>query len=123
MTSPGTPFESDPGRPGPSRIRHYSDWYWQLIVRVGRWWDRLWHRPKRVPGAAFRCEICGIDPLWSITRRGDVAISWACPEHMSQVCSALQRDHEITQLVVTHMAKSHEWAEIGETLRKIGDGS
>lgn len=71
------------------------------------------------PGAAYRCLICGNEPLWSITRRGDVAMTWADPEHLSAVCERLQRDHEVTELVVKLMPKAHEWAQMGERLRQI----
>lgn len=52
-------------------------------------------------GYAFRCESCDVaDPRWYIMREGDVAVSWACEVHLSEVCARLQRDHEITELSI-----------------------
>ncbi len=62
---------------------------------------------------AFCCWICDSDqPTWTITRNGDVATTWACPEHLHAACDAFQRDAEITELVITHFAKAREWREI-----------
>jgi hypothetical protein len=66
--------------------------------------------------AAFRCEVCEAEPLWRILRRGDAVVSWACPEHLSQICDRLQRDWELTEVVVTNHAKAVEWSEIAKTL-------
>lgn len=66
-----------------------------------------------------RCEICDAAGHWRIERHGDVVTSWACPDHLSDVCDAMQRDHEITRLSVTLAAKATEWAQIGEALRQI----
>lgn len=75
-------------------------------------------------GYTGQCEVCDArDPMWTIVRRGDVAMSWACPEHLSQVCDGLQRDHEVTRLDVINHHKAAEWAEIGKMLRKVGDGA
>ena len=64
-----------------------------------------------------RCEVCDGEPMWNITRRGDVVTSWACGPHLSGVCDAMQRDFEVTELVVVHFAKRHEIA----ALRRILD--
>jgi hypothetical protein len=72
---------------------------------------------------AFRCEICDGDPTWQITRRGDVAVSWACDTDLGAVCDALQRDWEITELVVVHLAKLREWNEIKSSLDAAADSS
>lgn len=68
---------------------------------------------------AFRCEVCDGDPTWRLLRRGDAVVSWACPPHLSQVADGLQRDFEVTELVVTLISKNREWQEIGQTLEKI----
>lgn len=65
---------------------------------------------------AFRCEVCDGEPMWSITRIGDVASTWACPADLSAVCDRMQRDFEVTELRVTHHAKAREWAELGRIL-------
>lgn len=61
---------------------------------------------------AFRCEVCSAEPLWSLLRRGDAVVSWACAEHLSQTCERLQRDWEITELVVKLFPKGCEVVEI-----------
>ena len=68
---------------------------------------------------AFRCEVCEIEPLWRLLRRGDAVVSWACGQHLSQVCDRLQRDWEVTELVVTSQPKLVEWAEIARTLEGV----
>lgn len=74
---------------------------------------------EHLRGAAFSCETCGAVPLWEVLRRGDAALSWACGPHLSTVCEGLQRDWEITELVVTHQPKGLEWARIHTTLEAI----
>lgn len=71
---------------------------------------------------AYRCEICDELPQWTILRRGDVIVSWACPQHLSDVCSRLQRGWEVTELVVTDHYKAVEWAQLGNTLNSIVEG-
>lgn len=66
---------------------------------------------------AYRCEVCDGDPLWTITREGDVVVSWVCAADLSTVCERLQRDHEVTRLIVKHYAKSLEHAEITRMIR------
>jgi len=68
---------------------------------------------------AYRCEVCDAEPLWTIVRVGDVVSTWACGEHMSDICLRLQRDREITKLLVWHAPKAHEWAEIGRSLAAV----
>lgn len=69
-------------------------------------------------GRAYCCEVCDSDdPTWRITRRGDVVTSWACDTHLPVVCDRLQRDWEITELVVVHQRKQREWSDINRTLR------
>jgi hypothetical protein len=50
---------------------------------------------------AYRCEICEGHPRWEITRVGDVVVSWACGDHLAEVCEGLQRDWRATELMVT----------------------
>lgn len=69
------------------------------------------------PDACGECDTR--PPDWTITRRGDVARTWACEKHLHDLCVDLQRDHEVTQIVVEPFAKKREWAEIGELLRKV----
>jgi hypothetical protein len=72
----------------------------------------------------YLCATCNSEPMWTLTRQGDVATSWACPEHLSEVAEGLQRDTEITRLIVTLSAKEHEWAEIEKALAKVvGDAA
>ena len=68
---------------------------------------------------ANRCEVCDGEPLWALTRIGDVVVSWADAEHLSEVLIGLQRDHEVTQVVVRLFPKAVEWAEIGKTLDNV----
>jgi hypothetical protein len=45
---------------------------------------------------AYRCEGCPGDPpspdtaQWQITRHGDVVVTWACDEHLSEVLRRLE---------------------------------
>lgn len=68
---------------------------------------------------AYRCETCDGPPLWRIDRWGDAVVSWACAEHLSEVCVGLQRDWEITQLSIYLSAKKTEWAQLGHRLDEI----
>jgi hypothetical protein len=68
---------------------------------------------------AFLCEVCESKPLWTLTRHGDVVVTWACDEHLSTVAERLQRDFEITQLTVILSSKAHEWADIERALAAI----
>ena len=68
-------------------------------------------------GYAHRCGECDEEPTWQLLRRGDVATNWACTPHLAVVADDLQRDWEITELIVTHWQKSLEWAEISASLR------
>ena len=57
------------------------------------------------------CEICdAANPHWTIMRRGDVVTSWACDEHLAEVCERLQRDFEVTELIVRDSRKARQWA-------------
>ena len=61
---------------------------------------------------AYCCEVCdNADPHWYIMRRGDVVVSWACDSHLSEVCERLQRDREVTTLLVTDYRKAREQAK------------
>ena len=72
--------------------------------------------------AAFRCEVCNTDlPRWRIERRGDAVVSWSCNQHLAEICLRLQRDHEITELVVSDSVKRSEWAEIDQSLRRAAE--
>lgn len=68
---------------------------------------------------SFCCEVCsGTNPKWTIVRRGDVVVSWACDMHLAIVCERLQRDFEVTELVITNLqAKAVEVAEINRRIR------
>lgn len=71
---------------------------------------------------AFCCEVCDVsDPNWRITRRGDAVVSWACDEDLYTVCHRLQRDWEITELVVVNQTKLREWNEISGSLAAVVD--
>lgn len=69
----------------------------------------------------LRCEVCDGDPVWTLVRRGDVVTSWACEDDFSAVAQRLQRDWEITELVVTNHVKAAEWAQLGHTLNRIAE--
>ena len=72
---------------------------------------------------AFCCEVCDqTDPQWRILRRGDAVVSWVCDPHLAQVCDRLQRDFEVTELVVRNAHKMREWAEINKSLEEIATG-
>jgi hypothetical protein len=56
---------------------------------------------------AFRCEVCGghdrgagRDPRWVIERHGDAVVTWSCDAHLAEICLALQRAWERTELSV-----------------------
>lgn len=66
---------------------------------------------------AYHCSNCDADGMWRAERRGDVVTCWACPTCLSQVCTDLQRDHEVTELIITHAAKAAEWTAISRTLQ------
>lgn len=68
---------------------------------------------------AHRCQICEGDPAWTIVRRGDVVVSWSCSVDLSDVCYSMQRDHEITELVITDSRKAREWNEISKSLDNV----
>lgn len=69
---------------------------------------------------AYCCEVCAAaEPHWNITRIGDVVTTWACDPHLAQVCDRLQRDHEVTELVVVDSRKSREWAGISRLLEQV----
>lgn len=72
---------------------------------------------------AYRCEVCRADPYWTLTRVGDVVVSWACRTHLSQVLEGLQRDHEVTRVEVRLSSKAREWAEMGQALDQIAEES
>lgn len=60
---------------------------------------------------AYCCEVCdAADPHWTIMRRGDVVVSWACNSHLATVCERLQRVFEVTELIVRDSRKAREWA-------------
>ena len=59
--------------------------------------------------------------MWTMERRGDVAVSWACELHFNEVALGMQRDHEITELMVRHSPKAKEWAEISRTLDAVAN--
>lgn len=66
------------------------------------------------------CEACDDpDPRWNLTRRGDVVTTWACDADLPAVAAGLQRDFEVTGIVVTDARKAREWAGIGRALNKI----
>ena len=72
---------------------------------------------------AYCCEVCDDpDPRWNLTRLGDVVTTWACDGHLAIAAAGLQRDHEVTELVVTDARKAREWAGIGRALNSIADG-
>ena len=72
---------------------------------------------------AYCCEVCDdTDPHWVLTRRGDVVVSWACDADLAQVAVRLQRDHEVTELVVSDARKAREWTGVSRSLNAIADG-
>lgn len=66
---------------------------------------------------AFRCQTCNGEPMWQVLRIGDVVVSWACPEHLSNIAEEMQRDYEVTELSVKRWAKLVEVAEINRMIR------
>jgi hypothetical protein len=69
----------------------------------------------------YHCGVCGVGATWRITRRGDNVVGWACPNHLAPVCDQLQRDDEVTELVVVLIAKLTEWAQLRARLDDIAD--
>lgn len=57
---------------------------------------------------AVHCQVCdAADPRWSLLRHGDAVVSWACDTGncLSLVAVSLQRDWEVTELVVRDRRK------------------
>jgi hypothetical protein len=75
-------------------------------------------RAAAVP-MAYHCAECGVGAAWRVTRRGDGVVSWACPQHLAAVCDGMQRDDEVTELVVVLVAKLLEWLRLGARLEGI----
>lgn len=48
-------------------------------------------RPARGHGYAYRCETCDTMPDWSVTRVGDVRMTWACGAHLAEACERFYR--------------------------------
>lgn len=71
---------------------------------------------------AYRCQVCEAEPVWTILRRGDVALTWACADHVHAAAVDMQRDWEVTELVIHLAAKAAEWAAIDQGLREIAGG-
>jgi hypothetical protein len=59
----------------------------------------------------YCCEVCGLDPHWEIVRRGDVVVTWACDEHLTAACDGLQREFEVTTLLVEDFRRLREGAK------------
>lgn len=73
---------------------------------------------------AYACEVCDtLDPHWSVARIGDAVITWACDAHLVVTCERLQRDHEVTGLVIRDARKAREWAGINRALDRIAGGA
>jgi hypothetical protein len=68
---------------------------------------------------AFHCEVCDGKPRWRLDRRGDAIVSWACDPHLATVCHRLQRDWEITELVISDSVKRREWVGVAARLDEI----
>lgn len=50
---------------------------------------------------AYHCQICsGANPKWYLMRRGDAVVTWACAAHLDSVIDDLQRDWEVTEVIV-----------------------
>jgi hypothetical protein len=68
----------------------------------------------------YCCEVCDESGVrWNLTRRGDVVTTWACDAHLAVAADRLQRDHEVTELVVRDTRKAQEWAGISRALDRI----
>lgn len=74
-------------------------------------------------GLSNCCEICDApDPHWCLMRRGDAVITWACDSDLAQVADRLQRDHEVTELLLGDFRKAREWVGISHALDEIAEG-
>lgn len=49
---------------------------------------------------AFLCEVCNASAVWRLDRRGDAAVTWTCEEDLSDVLWKMQRNWEVTEVVV-----------------------
>lgn len=74
-----------------------------------RWLANPMEQGKKLPdegSPAFVCRVCWQTAKvtdkaeWRIHRRGDAVVSWACNLHLAEECHRLQRDFEVTELVV-----------------------
>lgn len=77
---------------------------------------------KRGDHMAFRCQVDNGEAAWRLTRLGDVATSWACDEHLHAVARDLQRDWEVTQIVIEDQRKLREHGEIRRMLDDVAKG-
>lgn len=68
---------------------------------------------------ACHCAKCGAGAAWRVMRRGDGVVSWACPQHLAAVCDGMQRDDELTELVVVLIGTLMEWLQLGARLETI----
>lgn len=64
---------------------------------------------------SYRCGVCGGPVRWTVERRGDAVVTWSCDPHLAEVCRDLQRQWEVTELVVVDTVKR---VERGEDERK-----
>jgi hypothetical protein len=69
-------------------------------------------------GFAGRCGECDGERAWTITRP-DAVVSWACDQHLGVVCASLQRDWEVTRLMVVDSRKAQEWNGIAASLEAV----
>jgi hypothetical protein len=65
--------------------------------------------------------VCDGDPTWRISRRVDAVVSWACDEDLYTVCHRLQRDWEVSELVVVSQTKLREWSEVRSSLDAVAE--
>ena len=73
---------------------------------------------------SYCCEACDVPGAhWMLTRRGDAVVTWSCDTHLAQVTEGLQRDHEVTEVVVCDARKAQEWAGITRSLNRIAGES
>ena len=56
---------------------------------------------------AYRCALCDGKPRWSLERHGDVAVTWACADHLVLVLTDfLPTDKHRDRATVTDLANT-----------------
>lgn len=56
----------------------------------------------------YHCEVCICPADWRIDREGDAIVTWSCDGHLAVIFTELQRDHEVTRLIVRNCERMRD---------------